>query len=381
MENIYLKTKDKKTCNGCTACSLVCPKHCIEMKEDHEGFIYPVVDESRCIHCGRCLSLCSNYKKQEIGDRILPFAITNKDKNVLLESTSGGTFYAILQSLFKDENAVCYGAAYDENLVVRHVRAESLEEAKKFMGSKYVRSDIVGVYEAVKKDLKEGRKVLFTATPCETMGLYTYLGKDWDNLITCDIICHSNPSPKVLAKYFKALELKQNSKLKKYTFRAKSNGWANPLPIAEFANGKVLEEDTYQKAFGRVLISRPCCSDCKFTTPQKVADITIGDFWGVEKLTDIKDCSKGISIVFANNQKGLAVIKSLQNVNVVNLDENEDYLKYNHNKPERPHRNREKFFEGLDKCKDKDILKLLNTMSQERLLRRIINNLKRKRKK
>ena len=376
MENIYLKTKDKKTCNGCTACSLVCPKHCIEMQEDNEGFIYPVVDNERCINCGRCLKICSNYKTQEIGDKILPFAIVNKDDNILLESTSGGTFYAILESLFKDKNAVCYGAAYDEKFVVRHMRAESLEQAKKFMGSKYVRSDIIGVYESIKQDLIQGKRVLFTATPCETMGLYTYLGKEWDNLITCDIICHSNPSPKVLAKYFKALELKENSKLKKYTFRAKSNGWANPLPIAEFANGKVLEENTYQKAFGRVLISRPCCSDCKFTTPQKVADITIGDFWGVEKMTDIKDFAKGISIVFANNKKGLEMVNSLENVNFVPLNENEDYLKYNHNKPEKPHRNREKFFEKLDKCEDKLMLDFLNRMSQERLARRIINGLK-----
>ena len=376
MENIYLKTKDKVTCNGCTACSLVCPKHCIEMKEDNEGFIYPVVDEDRCIHCGKCLKICSNYKKQEIGDRIIPFAIINKDKKVLLNSTSGGTFYAMLESLFGNKDAVCYGAAYDKDFVVRHLRADNINDAKNFMGSKYVRSDVVGIYEAVKKDLQEGKKVLFTATPCEVFGLYTYLGKDYDNLITCDIICHSNPSPKVLAKYFEALELKENSKLKKYTFRAKSNGWANPMPIAEFENGNCIEENTYQKAFSRVLISRPCCSECKFTTPQKVADITIGDFWGVDKLTNIKDFQKGISIVFANNKKGLEMINSLKNVNVITLDENEDYLKYNHNKPEKPHRNREKFFEKLDKCETKDILKLLNNMSQERLARRIINKLK-----
>lgn len=376
MENIYLKTKEKNTCNGCTACSLVCPVHCIEMKEDNEGFIYPVVDESRCIHCGRCLKTCSNYKEQKIGDKITPFAVVNKDNKILDKSTSGGVFYALLTTLFKDQNTVCYGAAYDKKLVVKHMRAASLKDAMKFMGSKYVRSNIEGIYEAVKKDLVDGKKVLFTATPCETFGLYTYLGKNYENLITCDIICHSNPSPKVLSKYFKALELREGSKLKKYTFRAKSNGWANPLPIAEFANGTMLEEDTYQKAFSRVLISRPCCSDCKFTTPQKVADITIGDFWGVEKLTNIKEFSKGISIVFANNNKGLEIIESLENVNIFKLDENENYLKYNHNKPEKPHRNRKKFFDKLTRCEDKDMLKLLNSMSQERIVRRIINKIK-----
>ena len=362
MENIYLKTKDKITCNGCTACSLVCPKHCIEMKEDSEGFIYPVIDEARCIHCGRCLKICSNYKEQKIGDMVVPFAVINKDKDILLKSTSGGIFYALINKTFENENAVCYGAAYDEELVVRHMRATNLEQAMEFMGSKYVRSDITGVYEAVKQDLKDGKLVLFTATPCETFGLYTYLGKDYYNLITCDIICHSNPSPKVLKRYFKALELKENSKLKKYTFRAKANGWSNPLPIAEFENGKKVEEATYQKAFSRVLISRPCCSACKFTKPQKVADITIGDFWGVDKLTDIKDYTNGISIVFVNNSKGLEIIQTLDNINITKLDETKDYLEYNHNKPERPHRNREKFFNKLDKSKDEDILKLLNKM-------------------
>lgn len=373
MENIYLKTKEKNTCNGCTACSLICPKHCIEMKQDSEGFIYPAVDESKCIHCGRCLKVCSNYKKQDIGNNSIPFAICNKDEDILLKSTSGGVFYAMLNIFFKNEDTVCYGAAYDKELVVKHMRATSIKDAEKFMGSKYVRSDILGVYEAVKKDLLEGKQVLFTATPCETFGLYTYLGKEYNNLITCDIICHSNPSPKVFEKYIKAIELKENAKVKKYTFRAKSNGWANPKPIVEFENGKIVEEESFQKAFSRVLISRPCCSTCMFTTPQKVADITIGDFWGVEKLTDIKDYWKGISIVFANSQKGLEMIEALENVNIIKLDKTKDYLKYNHNEPVKAHRNREKFFEKLDKCEDKNILKLLNNMSKERLIRRIIN--------
>lgn len=376
MENIYLKTKDKKTCNGCTACSLVCPVHCIEMKQDHEGFIYPVVDETRCIHCGRCLKLCSNYKKQDNANEITPFAVINKDEKILLKSTSGGVFYAMVDRLFKDKDAVCFGAAYDEKHVVRHIEATNIEEAKAFMGSKYVRSDIVGVYERIKKYLVSGKKVLFAATPCETFGLYTYLGRDFDNLITCDIICHSNPSPKVFEKYLKALELKENSKIAKYTFRAKSNGWANPSPIVEFENGNCVEETTFQKAFSSVLISRPSCSDCKFCAPQKVADITIGDFWGVEKLTDIKNYEQGISIVFANNKKGLDIINSLENVEIIQLDNQIDYLKYNHNTPVKPHRNRGKFFCALDKCKDKDILKLLDNMSKERMLRRIINKLR-----
>lgn len=376
MENIYLKTKRKETCNGCTACAYICPKKCIEMKSDDEGFIYPVVDESKCIHCGKCLTACSNTKEQNNKIVPIPYAIINNNENVLLNSTSGGVFYALLKELFSKQNAVCYGAAYDDNLVVRHMRAETLEDSLKFMGSKYVRSDIEGIYEKVKEDLKSNKKVLFTATPCETQGLYTYLKRDYDNLLTCDIICHSNPSPKVLAKYIKCLELQNNTKVKKITFRSKSNGWSNPTPVIELESGRTFEETTYSKAFSRVMISRPCCSECVFTKPYKVADITIGDFWGVEKLTNIKDWNKGTSLVLANNKKGQVAVEALKGVTKYELDNSLDYFMYNHHAPEKPHRNRDKFFKKLDNTKDEEIINLINEMSKERLLRRIIKKFK-----
>lgn len=376
MENIYLKTKRKEACNGCTACVYVCPKKCIEMKEDFEGFIYPVIDESKCVNCGKCLTVCSNTKEQNVFVKPVPYACINNNKDVLLNSTSGGVFYALLKELFSKERAVCYGAAYDENLVVKHMRAANLNDSLKFMGSKYVRSDVDGVFEKVKEDLKNNYKVLFTATPCEIQGLYTYLNKDYDNLITCSVICHSNPSPKVLAKYLKCLELEKKSKVSKITFRAKSNGWKNPVPVIQLDNGDAFEEDSYSKAFSRVMISRPSCSECVFTKPYQVSDITIGDFWGVDKLTDITGYENGISLVLANNKKGESVISSLNGVTIYNLDSNKDYLIYNHNKPEKAHRNRNKFFKKLDNVNDNDVINLLNDMSKERLLRRIINKLK-----
>lgn len=370
MENIYLKTKRKEKCNGCTACIYVCPKKCIEMKEDNEGFIYPVIDENKCIHCGKCLTVCSNTKEQNINIKPLPYGVINNNKDVLSNSSSGGIFYALLKELFSKQNAVCYGAAYDENLVVRHMRAETLEDSLKFMGSKYVRSDIEGVYEKVKEDLKNNKKVLFTATPCETMGLYTYLKRDYDNLLTCDIICHANPSPKVLKKYIKALELKENKEIKSIYFRAKSNGWNNTTPIIEFKDNTKIEESTYMTGFLRELISRPSCSECVFTKPYMVSDITIGDFWGVDKLTDIKDYKNGISLVYGNTKKGQDFLNKLKGITKYELDIKLDYLKYNHNQPIRPHRNRAKFFSRLDKSSDEQVMKLLNDMSKERLLRR-----------
>lgn len=376
MENIYLKTKNKKACNGCTACAHICPKNCITMKEDQEGFIYPVIDETNCVHCNKCLTVCSNTYKQDEKRKITPFAVVHNNKEILNESTSGGTFYALITDLFSKANSVCYGAAYDDTLEVKHLRAEKLEDAMKFMGSKYVRSNIDGVYELVKKDLLAGKNVLFTGTPCMTAGLYTYLKRDADNLITCNIICHSNPSPKVFAKYIKCLELAKDSKVKNITFRAKETGWRNATPVIELENGVKFEEDTFTKAFSRTLISRPSCSDCKFTEPYKVSDITIGDFWGVEKLTNIDNIENGISLVYANTKKGLDRINKLKGVTKYELDENLNYLMYNHHAPVKEHRNREKFFNRLNKTEDKDTIKLINNMSKERILRRILKRLK-----
>lgn len=377
MENIYLKTKEKKTCNGCTACALVCPVHCIEMREDYEGFIYPVVDESRCIHCGKCLRTCSNYSKDD-NRQYIAYAAINNDKAILEESTSGGVFSALAKTVFMDKDSVCYGVAYNENLEVVHMRAENLKDTEKFRGSKYLRSNILGIYENVKKDLQDNKHVLFTGTPCQCAGLTTYLNKDYPNLIICDIICHSNPSPKVFKRYIKALELKYGSKVKSYSFRAKSNGWDNLVPIASFENGEKIEETTFLIAFLRAIANRPCCYECKYTKPFNFADITLGDFWGVEKLTNITEYKEGMSLVLLNTEKGKQFFEKTENVKTYKLDKSIDVFKYNHKTPDNPHRNREKFFKNLDKQKDENILDYINKMSKERLARRIINRIRKK---
>lgn len=375
MENIYLKTKEKKTCNGCTACALVCPKGAIEMVEDNEGFIYPVIIDEKCIKCGKCLKICSNYSKEQ-DRKYFAYAAINKDKDVLSQSTSGGAYTALIEKLFSKKDGVCYGAAYNKDFEVVHMRATSLKEAKKFRGSKYLRSNILGIYESVKKDLAEGKDVLFTGTPCQCAGLSTYLNKDYPNLVICDIICHSNPSPKLFGRYIKALELKEGSKVKSYSFRAKSNGWDNLAPIVEYANGKKEEELTFLTAFLRAIANRPCCYDCKYIKPYNFADITLGDFWGVDKLTDIKDYKNGTSLVLLNTKKGEEFFKDVQGLKLYKLEDNIDVFKYNHKTPDNPHRNREKFFRKLDSVKDEDTLDYINKMSRERLARRILNKIK-----
>lgn len=375
MENIYLKTKDKKTCNGCTACALICPKGAIEMIEDNEGFIYPRIIDSKCIKCGKCLNTCSNYSiKQD--RKYNAYAAINNNRKVLSESTSGGAFSAMAEKLFENEQAVCYGVAYNEDFEAVHMRAERLEQALKFRGSKYLRSNILGTYENVKKDLIAGKQVLFTGTPCQTAGLTTYLNKDYPNLILLDIICHSNPSPKVFKRYIKALELNHGAKVKSYSFRAKSNGWANLKPIVQYDDGSCEEETTFLTAFLRAIANRPCCYNCKFIKAYNFADITLGDFWGVDRLTNISDYQNGTSLVLLNTKKGQEFFENIQGLTLYKLDEEMDIFKYNHKKPDNPHRNREKFFKRLDNINDENILKYINKMSRERLFRRIINKIK-----
>lgn len=377
MENIYLRTKDKVTCNGCTACALVCPKDAIEMVEDDEGFIYPAIIDEKCIKCGKCLRTCSNYSKEQ-DRKYTAYAAINANKEILAQSTSGGVYTALVEKLFSKKDSVCYGVAYNDKLEVVHMRATSLKEAEKFRGSKYLRSNILGIYEAVKKDLEDNKEVLFTGTPCQCAGLTTYLNKDYSNLTLCDIICHSNPSPKVFNRYIKALELKENSKIKRYSFRSKSNGWDNLVPIVEYESGKIEDELTFLTAFLRAIINRPCCYSCKFIKPFNFADITLGDFWGVDKLTNIKDYMDGTSLVLLNTEKGKVFFEDVQGLKLYKIDEDIDVFKYNHKTPDNPHRNREKFFKKLDNKKDDDILDYINKMSRERLVRRILNKIKRK---
>ncbi len=347
MENIYLKNKDKSMCNGCEICTKVCSTNAIKMVEDQEGFLYPEIDKDKCINCNKCKNICSNYNTSLGNEKV--YVAINKNEKELEESSSGGMFY-ILAKYVIEKNGVVFGVEYDENLKVRHNSYETLEECKSFQGSKYVRSDINDSYRKVEEFLKDDRYVLFTGTPCQCNALKTYLVKEYEKLILCDIICHANPSQKVFDKYKNEIENSRNKKIKMIYFRTKDNGWRNQTPIIEYMDNEKEEEKTFFSAFVKELINRPSCHSCVFSSSNRVTDFSIGDFWGIEKvMPEVEDKDTGISLFMVNSKKASEVFDSVKEyINYKEVDKDLAFL-YNHNKNVPMHKNREKFFNNLDK--------------------------------
>lgn len=376
MKNTYLEYKNKKDCNGCGICTIGCPTNAIKMVEDNEGFFYPQIDEEKCINCGKCKNICSNYNDSKGNEQA--YMAINKIKEELDNSASGGMFY-ILAKYVIEKNGVVFGVEYGENHKVQHNYYETLEECKNFQGSKYVRSDVGNSYEKVKKFLEQDTYVLFTGTPCQCNALKVYLNKEYEKLILCDIVCHANPSQKVFNKYIEELEVKKNKKVKTVWFRSKENGWRNQTPIIEFEDGEKIEENTFFKAFVSELLGRPSCHDCKFATSKRVTDFSIADFWGIEKvLPEIKNDDTGISLLTVNSEKGKKIFEEVKNnMNIINVDK-ELAFSYNHGKNVLPHKNRQKFFENLDTM---PVIENINKCLKVSLVRKVLRKCKRVAKK
>ena len=367
--------RENLTCCGCTACYAICPKGAITMQEDSEGFKYPAIDKSKCIDCGLCCKVCPLDKKLE--NVIAPaasFACTAKDENFAKQSSSGGVF-AILANMYIKEQAVIYGAAFDDNLNVCHIRADKKDELKSLYTSKYVQSDMGNAFRQVKGDLDNGKKVLFAGTPCQVAGLKSYLQKDYLNLLSVDFICHGVPSPLVWQRYIIAMEKKLNNKITEISFRDKKDGWKNYYFKLSTANGDVFYEkhgeNIYMKGFLKDLYLRPSCYDCKFKTLHRASDITLADFWGIEKIIPEINVEKGVSLCWASSEKGDTILdKALKQTIYEQVDLNEA-IKHNPSAitSVKRHKNRNKFFEDISKS-DIDIISLIEKYYDNRSLRK-----------
>lgn len=317
---------DKGKCCGCHGCTNICPKSCISMEVDNEGFWYPKVDKNLCIDCHLCEKVCPILevpRKKEVFTT-LTYACKNKNDEVRVESSSGGVFSLLCKYVINREGVV-FGASYDEDFNVRHTYVETLEECAQFRSSKYVQSKIGDTYKKVRTFLNQGRVVLFSGTPCQIEGLSGYLRKEYPNLIKVDIACHGVPSPKVYREYVTNLEREYHSKLTSLSFRNKDTGWNTYSFKAEFENGKVHQEigydNIYMKGFLSDIYLRPSCFECEFKKPRTTADITLGDYWGVKDIHPEFSDEKGVSLIFVHSQKGKDIFDQVSvNLEVVESD-------------------------------------------------------------
>ncbi|MCI2108036.1 MAG: Coenzyme F420 hydrogenase/dehydrogenase, beta subunit C-terminal domain [Bacteroidales bacterium] len=301
-----IKLDDRRDCCGCSACASICPQSAISMLPDGLGFLYPSIDMDKCVNCGLCERVCSfndDYdNKFEIHEPIA-YGARHKEYEQVLLSQSGAAFVAI-SDIILNSGGVVYGAAFGNHFSVIHERASTMEERDKFRGSKYVQSDLRGVFQSVKKDLQSGMKVLFSGTPCQVSGLASYIGNcHKDNLYLVDIVCHGVASPGVWQEFLNYLEKKRNKAIMKVNFRDKNFGWASSKETFIFEGEKGKQKFKYH--FYRNLYFRPSCSKCHFANIHRPGDITIGDFWGHEKVVpDFYPDNKGISIILVNTDKG-----------------------------------------------------------------------------
>lgn len=308
---------NKEMCCGCSACENICPQSAITLTPDSEGFLYPSISPEKCISCGQCQNVCplqhvSKLPLHETSPRA--YAAKHKDDNIRIQSSSGGVFTA-LSDYVLDHAGIVYGVMYDETMCVIHARATTKEQRDLFRGAKYVQSNLKHIFAQVNQDLKRGKLVLFSGTPCQVAGLKNYLGDFSANkLILCDIICHGVPSPQIWSNHIHHINKKLNSPIQSYYFRNKSHGWHTPT-IAVCTKNKLIKNKSYLKTFLILyyanLINRPCCRNCKFANLNRCGDITIGDFWGIEKSLPTFDDNKGVSLLLINTPTGEHIFSNI----------------------------------------------------------------------
>lgn len=307
----------KEDCCGCTACVQRCPKQCISMKEDEEGFLYPVVNMDLCNNCKICESACPIINKYQTKEIKCTYAAINQDDTIRNLSSSGGIF-TLLSQIIIDKGGVVFGACWNDKWEVEHGYTETYEGLAKFRGSKYLQSRIENNYFLAEQFLKkEHRFVLFSGTPCQISGLKHYLRKDYDNLLCVDIVCHGVPNPTIWKKYLNEICSRNNSNIQdieSINFRDKSKGWNN-YSICIKADGweykEIASKNPFMKGFLHDIINRPSCTECPAKPFKSGSDITIGDLWGVESIAPNMNDGKGVSLVIVNNEKGYNLIKKL----------------------------------------------------------------------
>lgn len=356
-------------CTGCAACVAKCPKDALYMKQNEEGFYRPEVYQEKCIECDLCKKVCPiNSDKWRVNGGILKnYAASNRKDEIRLESSSGGIFYELAKKIIQEGGKV-YGCAWKTAGVAQHISVTSVEELSMVMKSKYVQSKIEYTYREIKKDLKEGKLVLFSGSPCQTAGLRSFLNWNPSNLIIVDFICHGVPSSKSLKIAILNLEKKYNKQIEQLNFRCKDNGWNQLSLEILFKDGSRIvekaQDNAYYQAFLLNLGLSESCGKCKYNVLPRTSDITLGDFWGIsnrfiEKFQD----DKGVSCVSVNSEKGKALFEKIMSelvcrkVSVEEIEKGNPFLDGHCTL----HRNTKNYFKEISESENKydDIVKAL----------------------
>ena len=334
-----IEIKDKKACCGCHACASICAKHCITMQPDEEGFLYPMVDKDECTDCGLCEKVCPVINQSEPRRPLKVYAAKNKNEEIRRQSSSGGIFTLLAERVIV-EGGVVFGARFDENWDVIHSWTDTVEGIAAFRGSKYVQSTIGDTYREAREFLKQGRKVLFSGTPCQIAGLKKYLRKDYDNLLTVDVVCHGVPSPLVWRTYLDETRKQLRAErgvgknsvpssmdelpvITGISFRDKTNGWKkygfrlryaaseaakNTVSASAIKEEKEIlqpfRDNIFMQGFLANLYLRPSCYACAARSGKSSSDISIADFWGVQNYYPEFDDDKGVGLLLVNSERG-----------------------------------------------------------------------------
>jgi len=352
---------DKRLCSGCTACKSICPKKCIVMKPDEEGFLYPNVNMADCVNCGACENVCpilntSFSPKEGFPDAYLVY---DRDENWRMKSAAGGGFASIARYFIEQYHGVVFGARYDDDYSVYHTSCDTVEDLQRYQKSKYVQSNPRNTFIEVKNCLIQGKYVLYSGTPCQIYGLKSFLGgySNSEQLYCIDLSCHGVPSPKVFRKYIAFLEEQEKSDISSFTMRGKiikKNAYAQGFDI-KFKNGahRFLShtESYYGRCFWGEISSRPSCYNCHFKTIWRTSDITLGDCWFFDCFVPGECDSLGVTMALAHSEKGRDLILNSNDLIKYEVD-SEKLIKANggmiySSAKENP--NRTEFFELIDK--------------------------------
>lgn len=328
---------ERSNCCGCSACVQRCPKHCISLEEDSEGFLYPKVDTENCIGCGLCEKVCPWLNRAQATTPLEVLAVKNRNEVERMASSSGGVFIALAKDVIS-KGGVVFGVVFDENWEAKHTYAETLDGVKPMMGSKYMQSRIGNSYCEAEKFLKEGREVLFTGTPCQIAGLHRFLRKDYSNLLSVDILCHGAPSPGVWRRYLNETyhnitdtvngkQVSTSAQLRpiitNIEFRNKElKGWKlfcfaikGRSTISDDKSSILYSDMFYRNPYMRGFLAniylRPSCYNCKCKNGTSSSDLTIADFWGINIIMPDFHDDKGISLVIVNTDKGKSAFDCL----------------------------------------------------------------------